>query len=343
MTNTSKIKKAITQPWVVPGHIYRSFVRSSVKSAYYERYRRSNSIPEQKPLIYQFLDNDEFALIILDACRFDEFSRICDDYIDGELQKVWAAGRWTKEYASRTWTKDPETYDFTYINSAPVITDLYFEQKGYGFRPDEKLRNKVEVWDTCWDTELNTIPAEAVTDAALAHAEPGPTRLVAHYMQPHVPYVGEYRVGEDQQTDSEQPASDAKLDRTEIVHQEANKPTYDLLKQIESGKISDRELRRAYRSNLEYVLDEVQRLIRHLDCPVIITSDHGEHLGEDGKYLHESDSTQIREIPWYVVSDHEIKGENISEELTETYTESDSRAETTDEVKDRLEKLGYVD
>lgn len=332
MEPTSLLRGATGVPERAARYLPRR-ISSTIRKGYFEFYRSVSAIERQKPLIREFTDRDEFMLVVLDACRYDEFERIYDNYLDGKLQRAWASGRWTAEYVERTWTG---THELTYVNSAPVISNRYFEQRESTYRPTEHLSNLVDVWQTHWDPQLETVPAEAVTAVALDQARDGPTRVVAHYMQPHVPYVGTARLNHT--TSTEQLAGQEVDPDTVLEHE--NRSTYMLLDMLEKGQISEEELHSAYRDNLDYVFRSVVELVRRVECPVVITADHGEHLGENGKYLHEEDSTLIRQVPWFTVSEEEI-GTQAGHPF-----EYDGRVEpATDgstEITDRLESLGYV-
>lgn len=62
-------------------------------------------------------------------------------------------------------------------------------------------------------------------------------------------------------------------------------------------------IRRLYKANLDIVLKFVDRLTEELSGRVVITSDHGELLGERGLWLHprETDIPMLRNVPWFKV------------------------------------------
>jgi len=67
---------------------------------------------------------------------------------------------------------------------------------------------------------------------------------------------------------------------------------------IQISKILAKEgvagVRNAYRENLELVLNYVKQLVAEIPSgKIIITADHGEWLGEDGRYGH-----ALMEVPW---------------------------------------------
>lgn len=334
MTSAQLIKKGLRSPEKIPSYLGGKF-RSVAQTAQLEAYRRRHSIARQKPLIHELVDTDEFVLVMLDACRHDFFSEAYQDYLSGELTEVWASGRWTAQYCSRTWT---EEYDLVYVNSMPVFSDFYFELRDMDFRPSEHIKDLTHIWESEWDASLGTTPAKEITNEALRRANAdGPTRIVAHYAQPHVPYVGEKTIG-SWSTDEAALGEDAEL--REVLAQDRKRPTQVVLDKIYNGEVSDSELKEAYRSNLEYVLAEVERLVHRVDCPVVITGDHGEHLGEGGRYLHEEDSTVVRRVPWFVVSPDEL-GTASNETDPSNSHKSKSYSGSEEELEERLRNLGY--
>ena len=329
----NKVARGVKNPRLVASHLYRRSKETIIRSRI-ELYRRRRNIQRQKHLIEEFASQDEFILVILDACRYDVFKEVYCDYLDGELSKVWSSGRWTADYVRRTWD---DSYNLTYLSSIPVVSDFYFELRGNEFRPSDYFDEVVPLWDSKWDPELGTVPADEVTDTALAYsAQSDRTRLVAHYAQPHVPYVGDTMI---LPWDSEE----IDYDPQELLEKGIDRPTQRIYRQIKSGELPESELRQAYRDNLRYVLDEVIRLVRRADCPIVVTADHGEHLGEDGKYLHEEESCLIRQVPWLVVSDSKIGTVPIEEEYQSVELANDSQTQSSGEVKERLADLGYVD
>lgn len=335
MTNTKQlIMKGLRSPEKVPNYLYRNF-QSLSQTTRLEAYRRRNAIDRQKPLIHDFIDNEEFVLVILDACRYDFFDEIYEDYLIGDLDRVWASGRWTAEYCERTWT---EKYDLTYINSIPVFSDFYFELRNMDFCPSDHIENLVHMWEHEWDSCLGTTPPEAITDETLRHANADrPTRIVAHYAQPHVPYIGEERI---EAWDAEVAANTETDELRDLFEEGSERPTQVVLEKIRNGEISDRQLKRAYQSNLDYVMSEVVRLVERINCPVVVTADHGEHLGENGYYLHEEDSVYVRQVPWLVMNENEIGTVTNAKEFSNSHSPS-TYSGSESEVEEQLRHLGY--
>lgn len=334
MDTAQLIMKGLRSPEKVPGYLYRN-IQSASQRIRLEAHRRRHSIDRQKPLIHEFIDNDEFVLVVLDACRHDVFSEVYQEYLTGELKEVWASGRWTAQYCKRTWT---EEYDLIYINSIPVFSDFYFELRNMNFRPSNHIKNITHIWDYEWDASLGTTPPEEITNEALRCANfDEPTRIVAHYAQPHVPYIGDETIASwsfDESALGEDP------ELRDVLAQDRKRPTQIVLDKIRNGEVGDGQLKEAYRSNLEYVLSEVERLVHRVDCPVVVTGDHGEHLGENGYYLHEEDSTVVRRVPWFIVSEDEL-GRELNERDPSNSHKSSSYSGSEDEIEERLRHLGY--
>lgn len=62
-------------------------------------------------------------------------------------------------------------------------------------------------------------------------------------------------------------------------------------------------LRKAYEENLRLVLSYVAKILRYLKGKVVITSDHGELLGEKRLFGHSSSlrEPELLEVPWFKV------------------------------------------
>ncbi|WP_114576731.1 sulfatase-like hydrolase/transferase [Saliphagus sp. LR7] len=326
------VRKGLAQPERVPQYLSQH-APSKVGEARQEGYRRWRSIQRQKPRIQEFVAQDEFALIILDACRYDAFEAISDGYLRGDLSEVWSAGHWTGEYVHNTWDG---FHDLTYVNPSPVISQFYTEERGRAdwTDPETYFGDVIPAWDTHWDRDLKTTPADVITDLALgAIADMDRTRLVAHYLQPHFPYIGEYRLPEL--------VRDDEVPFRERVDQDGETVTNHWREKAKAGEVSQHEIRRAYASNLIYALKEVQRLVRALDCPVVVTADHGEHLGEGGRWSHQASSRWTRVVPWLEVES--VGGEGGNPFETIEHTRRDERPTADADVEQRLADLGYAE
>jgi hypothetical protein len=275
--------------------------------------------PHQNKKIKDLIEEDEFVMIIFDSCRYDYFREMYTDYYSGELEKVYNTNTYTKQYQRSIWT---EEYDITYIAGGPVITDRNFELSNLSYRPSEHFEEIVNVWDRGYKKELGVTPPEAVTKEAI---DCDASRMIVHYFQPHAPYIGDVRLR------SETPAVDSKKDSN---IQNRKESILDIYEEIEANEISGDKLKSAYRSNLERVMSAAKPLISETTSKAVITSDHGELLGEDDRYLHGGLPHRILcELPWFIAED--TKGNDGEMDIEKTDKEER-------EIKDQLRDLGYV-
>jgi hypothetical protein len=310
---TSLMKKGIHSPDRIIPYLKNQFENLKYSVAY-------RHTQKQKKCIHDFIKQDKFALVILDSCRFDYFQREVGDFLSGELERVYSPATATINYIQTIWDGE---YDLTYVTGLSAPTDYAFERKDLNYRPTDHIENFVHVWRLCEQKELGAVPPEAMTEAALQYRK---DKMVVHYVQPHAPYIGKYRL----------------RDEEDMEWGESLQDIYEKIGRYnrEDKTISDEELRKAYRSNLRRVLSSVRELAEQLDRPVAVTADHGEMLGEEGRYIHGgSQHPHLCELPWFTV-DRSVVGTSLSEHSeSANHTETDF---TPDDVEDQLQNLGYL-
>jgi ribosomal protein L7/L12 len=239
------------------------------------------------------LDEDKYLLIVLDAARHDYFEEeakmVFKDY--ESIESVYSAGRNTFEYGRRIWG-DGE-FEAKYLSAAAPMNSVMSKEEAEklnrfkGFVAGQHLEI-VNLWKTHWNDEKGTVLPEDVRKETAKRLE-SEDKLVAHFEQPHAPYIGEK----------------SKLGyKGEMVSEGKNAPDEYLWKKVLHGEITDQELRKLYRSNLKEALKEAKKLVEETeeDRRVVITSDHGELLGDGGIYEHkETNHPILRVIPWMEV------------------------------------------
>ena len=290
--------------------------------------RGLRELPNQHSRLRVLQEEEEWTLIILDACRFDALSSVFDEYFIGEISPVKSVAHDTFEYVRLCW---PEQYDdVTYISAAPAINSKgeSFENEWLNslykeYIPADHLKNIVDVWEYGWDISLGTCPPEPVTQAALENKD---QKMVVHYVQPHTPFIGKRRELGHTEGESAKPFSGAPTDE----------PVWD---RVKLGEIDDDRLRELYQSNLERVLPEVCRLIKEISTKkIVITADHGEALGEFGTYAHPRiDHRYIRTVPWAIIDD--VRDDVYPDDSPDT---DSADPNTKLSIEDRLQNLGYL-
>lgn len=304
--------KGATSPSKIPHFLNRKRAELAVRVD-------NREVPSQRARIQQLLEQDEFLLVIFDACRYDSFRDLYHSYYSGDLEQVYTTNTYTKQYQKTMWSGE---YDLTYVAGGPVISDRNFELSGDRYRPSEHFDEILDAWDMGYEKELGVTPPEAVTEVAL---ERDAAKMVVHYFQPHAPYIGDVRLRDQYDASEGRSKIENRVDSLQCIYE-----------RIESGDIPEPTLREAYEANLHRVMQAAQPLVAETDHPTVITSDHGELLGEDGRYLHGGLPHPILcELPWLPVD--EIKGElgdmDPSMAEDETYEKK---------VKDQLRDLGYL-
>lgn len=305
------------------------------------------------------------VLILLDACRYDYFEKIRQTHLpEGSLSCRQSTGSATVEWRDQSF---PDVYqDVVYVSSNPYINS---QKAVEGFLGADHFFRVVDVWKTGWDPVKGTVLPEIVTREALKAVRDFPEkRLIIHYLQPHAPYlkfgadcagfpipdVASERVlrgaGEDQPKTRMQAKIYGRLyPAVKKMSFLGNHPDWILSQllglppcspmDVVRRKYGKQGLRKAYEQNLSTVLEETARLIRYLSGDLVITSDHGEYLGEDRCYSHfsGSDSPYLRNVPWWTF--HKEKKESFPD-LNADSTESPEIG--NDEIQKRLRDLGYL-
>lgn len=238
----------------------------------------------QKDLIHK---TDWELLIILDACRFDYFKENYQDYINGKLTKAHSEGIDTFEFLRKCF---PDYYDLTYVSGAtPVNSVIKPNPHGMGhlyrgYVPRNHFERIIDVWNFGWSDSLGTVPPHRVTTAAINNIS---EKMIVHYFQPHAPFISEPKL--------------LGFTGNKVGKMRGIPPDSPIW---ENAKENVELLKKAYEGNLRLVLLETKRLLEVIGDffnKIVITSDHGEGLGEDGVFGHNKNHRILRVIPWLEV------------------------------------------
>ncbi len=305
-------------------------------------------------------------LIVLDACRYDYFERVFGDFLKGgQLSCRKSVGSCTEEWRKRSF---PGYYaDVVYVSSNPYINSL---KSVLGFHGGEHFYRVIDVWQTRWDESRGTVLPEMVTREALGALARHPgKRMIVHYLQPHAPYLGfgsdcagfpQPDVGKEVVLMGTVLGEQSKGFRKKIYEKLCswikhgcllgNHPEWFMAEFLQLPPLSPMDavrrkygpegLRRAYQENLEIVLKHVSQLLEYLKGKVVITSDHGEFLGEGRFYSHglDSDDPCLRHIPWWTTCRADavpLREEHIGQANRSFVVEEDT-------IHKRLKDLGYL-
>ena len=249
------------------------------------------------------LDEDWDNLIILDACRYDFFKEEIEKrQIDGYLKKVISRGSHTLNFLKENFTEDYYN-DIVYITANPHVDVLL---KG-------KLYKLISVWKNGWSEKYRTVLPEIMFDYAIdAHFRFPNKKLIIHLMQPHYPYIG-YKTDYFSLLDN----YTFRALRTRVVSKSPIKTKRKYKDKLFSLYTNDifaivkkDSILRAYKKNLKLAMSVIEKLVKILLGKTIITSDHGDALGE---FIHPlipirfyGHSNRIRlpilvDVPWFIV------------------------------------------
>jgi len=280
-----------------------------------------------------FLESEWDYCLVLDACRYDVFSEVYDEYLDGSLEKRRSVGSSTPEWAYRTFT---EEHDIAYFSGNPFINDLgiplnelkWGASCDYEWSASNHISNVFDVWKSGWDDDLGTVPPDGIAEAFYNNqgAVEDADRTVLHYMQPHAPYLArgkgqklkQIQKGIRKQEEAEQsedsgggalaslgdtirPKVEDKLEGSELAQKAGLWLELDPTEVVTNGT---REAAMAlYEENLRIALESVADIVDDLDGTVIVTADHGEAFGEEGVWEHHIETyiPALMEVPWLEV------------------------------------------
>jgi len=259
--------------------------------------------------IYEF---DWDLLVILDACRLDLMREVADEYewIEdlGSIRSV--------NSATAAWMRDTfvQSYGEEMAETSYVCGNPFSESQ---LRAGD-FAELAEIWQSAW-VEPGTVPPEAITDETIRRMRDSDTeRVIAHYMQPHCPFLA-----------ADDLSKGKKLDNF------GDQEWRDVWEKLSDGSLEKQEVWEGYRDNLRAGLDEVETLLNNVDADrVIVTSDHGNALGEWTVYGHPGDMPFdcLRTVPWIETDATDSKTRD-----PEGWTANEADAGRTEQ----LQALGY--
>lgn len=280
--------------------------------------------PKLRPEV-SVADEDWDNLLVLDACRADLFEEVATLSEFDRYRSVFSAGSMTAEWTRNNFASR-ELGDVVYVTGNPFTSKL----------AADAFHDLIEVWKDSFSEERGTIPPEPMVAAARDARETYPDkRVVVHFMQPHYPFIGD--------TDLRFEGLD--VDSIMDVEKGRGSDPLDPWEALERGTIDREAVWEAYARNLELVLEHAIPLARGLGGRSVVTSDHGNMLGERAwplpirLYGHPEGlrCRPLAEVPWAV-----LEGERRTVRAGETSRANSADGdEDEDELEDRLQALGY--
>jgi hypothetical protein len=328
-------------------------------------------------------ERDWDVCCVLDGCRLDLMSEVAAEGHSAlppaeGVDSLWSVGSQSAEWMDETFGPEhrEELARTAYVTGNPFSAQSceHIRVTSGEVLPlsEDDLGVLYEAWRDEWvDGEVSTIPPAPLTDAAIAiwrrREELGVDRVLVHYMQPHAPFrsrpdwfigtadrEGWGQLDDDDDESGEDALSElspeelATLERLAEAEREDD-GIKDPWTRLRDGDLPRDEFWTAYRDNLRWVLDDVDRLLENCDGRVALTSDHGNGAGEWGVWSHPPGTPvpALRRVPW-VVREGTDRGTcepdlpaAIAEGGPEHETAERENATVDSHVEDRLADLGY--
>lgn len=268
------------------------------------------------------LNREWSTLVVVDACREDLFKEIKYPISFDEIQSATSIASATPEWLKRTFGNSHG--EIVYVAGNPMVSR----------HCPGKFHDLIEIWQDAYDPNTAIIDPQQVTEAAIeAHRKYNNKRIIVHYMQPHYPFIDRPELN----------YADYKFEDLGMERRKNQLTEFgNVWNALKAGAVKRDDVWEGYKHNLQVVLAEVSRVASHVDERMVVTSDHGNALGERswpvplrtfGHPENQRLSSLVR-VPWAVLDGP--KRSIVEEETTS------SGVTTDEEVQDRLRNLGYV-
>lgn len=308
MYDISQLKRGLANPNLVVRELNRLY------------HRRLNTRKYNTGGVDIFAEDWDLCLL-LDACRYDMFEST--HTLPGRLERRTSRASSTSEFLMAN-VDGRDLRDTVYVTGNP---QLYWNRDSI----DARFHAVVDVWRADgWDEEEDTVLPETMTEAAIqAAAEYPEKRLLVHYIQPHYPFVG----------------AETGFDKEHISG--GNDDVRNMWNRLMEGGLDvDRDrIWELYVDNLRGAMGAVERAMREIRGKTVVTSDHGNMVGERARPFPIREwghprgiyTDELVTVPWLI--------QEADERRTITAGAAASRDPVADDdvVADRLEHLGYVE
>jgi hypothetical protein len=261
------------------------------------------------------------TLLLLDACRYDVFAD--HNTLAGTLESRISRGSSTREFLVGN-LKHRECHDVVYVTASPML----YRNRSY---INVSFHAEIDVWSQDgWDPQHQTVLPETMTERTRQVLNQFPNkRLFVHFIQPHYPFI----------TTDEQPFD------SKMAFQDPKKSDcWDQMMKCEL-ETTPEEIWDAYKSNLKRVLSSIRDLPEALGGKTVVTSDHGNMIGERAEpvpvkewgHPHGIWTRELVKVPWFVTEHGERR------DVTAEHPQKNDTNVTEEVVSSRLNDLGYID
>lgn len=231
-------------------------------------------------LQYDLIHNMDWRnVIILDACRYDYFKETVNENKYGfQFEPVWSPGGDTGRWYTNMWV-DGEYDDTILVSDSPVPW-----RRDNGMH-QAKFYRSYPLWKNRGKTLGEFPPLKELIEQALKYKYVNKNkRMLLHLVPPHLPYYHDEGI--------------------KLLLKEFGKNVVGdgmiYLKMEDYGKKHgwDKVITQ-YKKSIEFALDTILKY--DWGEQTIVTSDHGELIGEGKRYTHSLGFTEdplLRTVPW---------------------------------------------
>ena len=260
--------------------VIRRFMTSMLKFMYGQ-----GRIPSWSSQLENLLRRERFVLVVLASCRYDFFAELYGRYFKGKLKAVKSPGTFTVNW----WPKILYSPEFTNIrlfhNPVPIFPH------NWEFNNVKALNKHIEIVKLDFGHPLKPRSTREILKDVLSYGLS--KRNVIYLMSSHFPW-----------------RCDLELSRAilrEVALYEFT-PEEIIHKTLKAKGIPRERIIKAYFLNLVETLGAVNWFLKQLSSrysfEVVLTSDHGELLGEYHLYLHPHyELPQLYIVPWLEVEE----------------------------------------
>ena len=191
-------------------------------------------------------------LILLDAFRYDAFEEAYERHgLPGELDHRVSRGAATHEFLGGN-VADRNLHNTVYVTASP-----------HYYKHDDirgEFHDVIHVWEEEGAPDARAQPPDVMTEYAYEAAEKYPDkRLFLHYVQPHCPFIGE---------------------TGRVNFQDIGWTNHVGFGDTTGADVSHESVWRAYMENVDLVMPYAREVMETLEGLNVVTSDHGQMLGE---------------------------------------------------------------
>lgn len=303
-------------------------VKAEMKNSIYGIYNAYSGLKYGEGI--NVINEDWDNLLILDAARYDLFPRTYGDR--GNLEYRISKGCYTWEFMRENF-QGGTYHDTVYVSANPQCVKF-----------DPEIFYRLIYLEDEWDPDLHTVVPSDVNDAVRELFEDfSDKRLIVHYMQPHAPYFDEGA----EALKSEVPEP---IHGWHKYHLQAGKDEHlsglTWNEAVNEEYLSWEQIRDLYCRHYELVLDYAVDLGEELPGKTVITSDHGELLGDrvtpftprESGHTVGINTPILKKVPWFVLDAVEERRSISSEDPSKMKVDIDQKV-----VKERLAALGYAE